>query len=331
MVSLKCGRLAPENNTLKADNRKGNIQVIFDLAGLCHFIWSERDVSSTNLDCELDIVIIPGEAVFEMVSFVPPSHPHCHLSALTSSHPTHTPFSHSSPSQIPGRRAFILKFSEEPSRNCFFWSQEPDPADDSMLAATITQKINQPFPDDDDKDDDEEEDQLPGQNHDVDMLLPPKTSSSSGPIDAATLAAVLGNIMNNQQQPSSSQQQQQHQEHQQVMGAAHPSLSQVLSPDVIKPLLCNADMLGKIAPYLPEQHRNLASLELILSSPQFRHQLDLLTHALSTGMVDTSLFGLGEQAFGVGPFLAAIQRQADEENNNKNNKKDQDSGGDNKQ
>jgi hypothetical protein len=192
-----------------------------------------------------------------------------------------------------------------------------------MLAATITQKINQPFPEDDDEGD-EEEDQLPGQSHDVEMLLPPQPSSSSGPIDAGTLAATLGNIMNNRRHPSSSQQQQQ----QQVMGAAHPSLSQVLSPDAVKPLLCNTEMLGKIAPYLPEQHRNLASLELILSSPQFRHQLDLLTHALSTGMVDTSLFALGEQAFGVGPFLAAIQRQADEENN----KKDQDSGGgDNKQ
>lgn len=178
------------------------------------------------------------------------------------------------------------------------------------MAATITQKINHTFPDDEDDD----QDQLPGQSHDVDMLPPPtKPSSSAGPINAGTLAAVLGNIMNNHQQ----------QQQQQVMDADHPSLSQVLSPDVVKPLLCNTDMLGKIAPYLPEQHRNVASLQLILSSPQFRHQLDLLTHALSTGMVDTTLFGLGEQAFGVGPFLAAIQRQANEESNKKN----QDNGG----
>lgn len=75
MAVLKCGRLVPENNTLKADTRRGNIQVIFDVAGLCHLIWSERDVSSTNVHYELDIVIIPGEAVFEMVSFIPLCYP----------------------------------------------------------------------------------------------------------------------------------------------------------------------------------------------------------------------------------------------------------------
>jgi hypothetical protein len=111
MVSLKCGRLALENNTLKADNRKGNIQVIFDLAGLCHFIWTERDVSSTNVDYELDIVIIPGEAVFEMVSFVPPILPRCHLSALTSSHPTYTllPFITITDSRKTGLHSQILR------------------------------------------------------------------------------------------------------------------------------------------------------------------------------------------------------------------------------
>lgn len=48
-----------------------------------------------------------------------------------------------------------------------------------------------------------------------------------------------------------------------------------------------------------------------MSTPQFRHQLDLFSHALMTGQLDASQFGLPPGGYGVLEFLAGIQRQAD--------------------
>lgn len=105
MIRLKCGKLVSDNNTLKPDNRKGIIQVNFDLAGLCHFIWSERDGTSIKDESELDIVIIPGEAVFEMVSAS-----HCLIPLHDSFSPPHqTTFTHITDSRKTSLHPQILR------------------------------------------------------------------------------------------------------------------------------------------------------------------------------------------------------------------------------
>lgn len=63
----------------------------------------------------------------------------------------------------------------------------------------------------------------------------------------------------------------------------------------------------------PAACRNADSIAELMSTPQFRHQLDLLSHALMTGQLDTRQFGLPPGGFGVMDFLRSIQEQADKE------------------
>ena len=52
----------------------------------------------------------------------------------------------------------------------------------------------------------------------------------------------------------------------------------------------------------------------LVSTPQFRHQLEQFSQALMTGQLDTSQFGLPPGGgFGVLDFLKSIQQQADAE------------------
>ena len=60
--------------------------------------------------------------------------------------------------------------------------------------------------------------------------------------------------------------------------------------------------------------RSAAAISELVSTPQFRHQLDLFSHALMTGQLDTAQFGLPPGGgFGVLDFLGSIQRHADQQ------------------
>lgn len=135
----------------------------------------------------------------------------------------------------------------------------------------------------------QEEDELK-----VDTEMQTHQPSGNQAIGASQLAAALGSIM---QQSSN----------------AGMSLSDVLRPEVVTPILTAPEMFEKLKLYLPEEFRSPDSFASILSSPQFRHQLALLSQALATGQMDASVFGLGENASGVDGFLDAIQKQADGE------------------
>jgi len=95
-----------------------------------------------------------------------------------------------------------------------------------------------------------------------------------------------------------------------VRGPSGPPLTEVLKADRISPLLLkNPELVERLAPYLPEEHRSAEAMVEIINSPQFKHQLAVLTQALETGQVDTSHFGLGVASYGVAEFLKAIQKE----------------------
>ena len=55
--------------------------------------------------------------------------------------------------------------------------------------------------------------------------------------------------------------------------ASQPSLSEVLRPEVVGPLLEQSPTLAdRLAPHLPEAYRSPAAIRQLLSTPQFRHQ-----------------------------------------------------------
>lgn len=68
VATLRVGRLIREGALVKPDARKGELKVIVDDQELVHFTWSERDGEGGNrAEPEIDVIVFPGEAVFEKV------------------------------------------------------------------------------------------------------------------------------------------------------------------------------------------------------------------------------------------------------------------------
>jgi len=149
----------------------------------------------------------------------------------------------------------------------------------------------------------------------------------AGGIGASQLAAALGNILSGSEADAGGSTSNPHNN----VGATAlrnlgPPLGEVLKAERITPLLDNATLIEKVAPFLPEEHRSPAAIAEIVNSPQFKHQLDVLTQALATGEIDTSQFGLGPPAFGVAEFLKAIQREAEKEKKDSEEKEEEKEG-----
>lgn len=72
-------------------------------------------------------------------------------------------------------------------------------------------------------------------------------------------------------------------------------------------------VVSRLAPYLPEEHRSPESLRDLARSPQFQQQLHTFSTALQTGQLDLAQFGLQARGFSVADFLAAIQELVDRE------------------
>ncbi|PSC69302.1 regulatory particle non-ATPase [Micractinium conductrix] len=139
----------------------------------------------------------------------------------------------------------------------------------------------------------------------------PAAAAGSAGIGAADLAAVLGNILSGGIAGGGASLQQRRLQHALDVG---PGLGAVLSSEALAPLLrSDPELVARLAPYLPEEHRSAEAVVGLVSTPQFRHQLDLLTHALQTGQLDTRQFGLPPGGFGVADFLKSIQAHADSE------------------
>lgn len=71
---------------------------------------------------------------------------------------------------------------------------------------------------------------------------------------------------------------------------------QVLRPESLIPLARSPDMLVRLAPHMPEEHRSAEQLALLLQSPQLRRQLDHFHAALVSGQLDLRHFGLDAEA-----------------------------------
>jgi 26S proteasome regulatory subunit N13 len=89
------------------------------------------------------------------------------------------------------------------------------------------------------------------------------------------------------------------------------SLADVLTPDVLMPLLAAEGVQERLAPYLPEAHRNSSALMELIGSPQFSSQLQSFSRALQSGQIDLAQFGLrAASGVSVAQFLEEIQNQA---------------------
>ncbi|KAL4853861.1 26S proteasome regulatory subunit RPN13 [Chlorella vulgaris] len=285
IVEFRAGRMALVENRLVADPRKGLLRVCQDEVGLSHFCWYERDAAGAAAgEAEQDIVIIPGECTFSKIA-------------------------------RPGSRVFELRFPEEKQRNLFFWAQEVAAEDDDEYVAAINLALNMDVDGGEDGGEGMQADAAPPAAVGAPAQPGGVAPSPAAAITSSQLAAALGSILAGSagQQGAAGTHQQQMQQAAAAAANRGPSLADVLNPELLAPLLQSPDMVQRLAPYLPEQHRTAAAIREIVSAPQFRHQLGLFSNALSTGQLDTSQFGLPAGGFGVLDFLSSIQAQADQQ------------------
>ncbi|KAG5638262.1 hypothetical protein H0H81_001031 [Sphagnurus paluster] len=98
------------------------------------------------------------------------------------------------------------------------------------------------------------------------------------------------------------------------------SLTDILTPANLGPLFTShPELIPTLFPHLPPDlptPPNAEVLRRIISSPQFRAAVSNFDQALRTGLLGGLVRGLGlpdEAGLGIGPFLRAIQAQADRE------------------
>jgi hypothetical protein len=93
-------------------------------------------------------------------------------------------------------------------------------------------------------------------------------------------------------------------------GGNDASLVDVLTPEVLLPVLASEGVQERLAPFLPEAHRNSSALAELVSSPQFSAQLQTFSRALQSGQIDLAQFGLrAANGASIADFLQEIQNQ----------------------
>lgn len=98
------------------------------------------------------------------------------------------------------------------------------------------------------------------------------------------------------------------------------SLSDILTPETITPLFTtHPSLIPALFPHLPPDlptPPTPEAVQRVITSPQFRAAVSNFDQALRTGLLGGLVRGLGlpeEAGTGIGPFLRAVQEQADNE------------------
>ncbi|KAG2009863.1 hypothetical protein CC2G_012740 [Coprinopsis cinerea AmutBmut pab1-1] len=109
------------------------------------------------------------------------------------------------------------------------------------------------------------------------------------------------------------------------------ALTDVLTPTNLAPLFNNhPELIPTLFPHLPSDlpvPPSAEALQRVVNSTQFKAAAASLDRALRTGLLGGFVRQLGlpeEAGLGLGPFLRAIQEQADHENRDSGNRMDTD-------
>ncbi|KDD76749.1 hypothetical protein H632_c118p0 [Helicosporidium sp. ATCC 50920] len=203
----------------------------------------------------------------------------------------------------PGARIFVLKFPAERDRDQFFWAQDPDPgSDDSSLVALNSLLTAGPAAAGGDSSDGEDV-RAGGAGGSAttaqalaQALAAALQGSGGAKAGGQTDASTLANLAQ--------------------MRAQHAplSLSKVLDPQALTPLLSGSEALVKaVADHLPESQQARDKVLALVGTPQWRHQVAVLSHALNTGQLDASQFGVAANGPGVLALLEALCKEAGDE------------------
>jgi len=284
LLAFKAGRAFRREgtNTVDPDPTKGAIILSNGEDGLLHFVWRNR---STGED-EEDLILFPTDATFNRVS------------------------------AVTGGRVYVLKFSSSDQRH-FFWLQDQSIERDDEFVNNLNGLLDDP-------------DFEPVWESSTPAVAPQPVAASSTPAapDAPAQStqqagsqfrarpediAQLQSLLRAGGSGGARQQQQQ-------VEVPEMSLTDILTPANLAPVFRqHPELIPSLFPHLPPDLPMPLSAEVverIINSPQFRAAVSNLDQALRTGLLGGLVRSLGlpeEAGMGVGPFLRAIQEQADRE------------------
>ncbi|CAL55864.1 26S proteasome complex ubiquitin receptor,subunit Rpn13 [Ostreococcus tauri] len=317
LSEIKCGLLRRDGTTMRADVRKGTLRIIQAALDdtLKQIQWGPRE-ANTGFEAEEDFIILPDEAVLKTMK-----QPGC----------------------------FALSFLEERDRDMYFWFQEPKDADKEAMLMKCNRLINtnvmaalgrgeersnaEATMEDAPDEGTETTPSIPGTTpalvnaaamaapspveptpapnmppaetpaapaKDGEGMRTPASAANFTPI--VTSDALKGVFAN--------------------LGGATPrtppvGLPEILTPELVGPLLRDESIRGRLLEYLPEEHRETEDLEELIRTPQFRSQLEAFSHAIQSGEMDMTQFGLKESGVAdLEKFLRAIQAEMDDQEAN---------------
>jgi len=278
LLAFKAGRAFRREgtNSVEPSPTKGAIYLTNGDDGLLHFIWMNR----TTNTIEEDLILFPFDPSFVKVA------------------------------QTAGR-VYVLKFSSSNQRH-FFWMQDASSARDAAFTENVNGLLQDP--DFDLRWNIPIASTAPEASTSTAATQPPASSSTaqSGfeatPEQLATLSQMLTSMSGRASAAQS---------------VPEVSLTDILTPANLAPLFNNhPELIPALFPHLPPDLPVPPSAEVlqrIIHSPQFRAAVSNFDQALRTGLLGglVRTLGLPEEAgTGVGPFLRAIQEQADGERNN---------------
>jgi hypothetical protein len=275
LLAFKAGRAFRRegSNVVEPSPVKGAIYLTNGEDGLLHFIWKDR---VTN-DIQEDLILFPFDASFVKVD------------------------------QVSSGRVYVLKFSSSNQRH-FFWLQDASASRDSEFIENLNGLLRDPDYD------------LrwtvpigvtaPGQS----TLSQPTASTSTARQGSSGLQATPEQIAMLTEMLTSMSGGPQATEEPDL------SLSDILTPANLLPLFSNhPELVAPLFPHLPPDlpvAPSVDALQRIIHSPQFRSAVTNFDQALRTGMLGglVRTLGLPEEAgTGIGPFLRAVQEQAERE------------------
>lgn len=326
MTEFRAGRIVKEGTTAKPDPRKGLVRVLRTEDGLVHLEWWSRD-DETAAGPEFDEIVFPEEA--EWVK----------------------------PDKAPPRVYKLQYKEQSDRDLWFWMQEPSESTDAEIISKVnraINTPMGMDISDEEGGDDLPPEQLLssdallrghisdvPGAGDEMvagDSVGIMPQGPGQQPMGPAQLAALLSGMSGQapaaagagasggSQDPGASlaaallaamARQQQRQELVRMSRAPGPSLSEVLKPEVLAPLLQDPEVLERLSSYLPEEQRSMGSLQALAHSPQFHQQLQTFGAALQTGQLDLAQFGLQAEGFSVADFLKAmedlVQREKEQE------------------
>ncbi|EFA83277.1 adhesion regulating molecule family protein [Heterostelium album PN500] len=275
-VEFKAGKAKLEGKTITSDTRKGTLK--FSIQDDLIFVqWFVRD----SKEAEDEYYLAPGELIFKKVS------------------------------SCKDGRMYYLHFSTSDNKE-FFWLQEPNPDNDTKLEEAIA-AIAAYQPDDDESMSTEPTTTTTSAtpapaatttNTTPASSAPAPTTTSTAPTSSSSSSSTSGFDPNNFSQLAN------YIANFQPTAKSRLTLSHVLTPENLTPIVSDETVQKELLEYLPENNRNTSDIMQLLYTPQFQQAIDQLNYAIYDGHGNDIIAQMGlepSMIMNIENFLNCIQ------------------------